>query len=507
MLSKSFQFPFSKFLNVFSFFIVVMFFSALPAGAVTINEFAVPTDSCVPYGIAAGPDGNLWFTERSGLNIGRITTAGVITEFPLPAAHEALNSITAGPDGNLWFTETWPSGIGRITTDGVITEFPLPVANDDPGGITAGPDGNLWFTESFPSGIGRITTDGVITEFPLPFVGYPGDISAGPDGNLWFAVTPTMPSGSSYIGRITTAGVITKLTLPMAGGAPMGITSGPDGNLWFTVQSSSEAGNSNIGRITTGGVITEFPLNGISYPGGITTGPDGNLWFTEAYDSLIGKITTAGVITEFSVPLMPGVLSESPSQITAGSDGNMWFTIAPGQIGQLVLDDVLKIEAPTPATTFTAVYPGPADQSGYFSDMTSKNSDLSKAVPLWMWEEGPAAPSYTVNPADPVRVTLNLGYYLEPVDVYAGLQIPGFSGDIYLFGQDGGLHSLSAEGLVKYRSSVLSVKTDILTTTESVIADLKNAYPGTWYFYTLVVPAGNVDNGIVDSYYLWKTSY
>jgi hypothetical protein len=34
--------------------------SAQPA--VTITEFALPTPSSFPTGIAAGPDGNLWFT-------------------------------------------------------------------------------------------------------------------------------------------------------------------------------------------------------------------------------------------------------------------------------------------------------------------------------------------------------------------------------------------------------------------------------------------------------------
>ena len=34
-----------------------------------------------PDGIAAGPDGNLWFTEIDGNRIGRITPTGVVTEF------------------------------------------------------------------------------------------------------------------------------------------------------------------------------------------------------------------------------------------------------------------------------------------------------------------------------------------------------------------------------------------------------------------------------------------
>jgi len=38
-----------------------------------IREFGVPTVDSLPFGIAAGPDGNLWFTENAGKKIGRIT--------------------------------------------------------------------------------------------------------------------------------------------------------------------------------------------------------------------------------------------------------------------------------------------------------------------------------------------------------------------------------------------------------------------------------------------------
>jgi len=111
-------------------------------------------------GIAAGPDGNLWFTEWNWSNIGRITTAGVITEFPIPTANSAPMGIAAGSDGSLWFTEWNWSNIGRITTAGVITEFPILPPVGLPAGIAAGPDAALWFTEVAQAGdhIGRITT-------------------------------------------------------------------------------------------------------------------------------------------------------------------------------------------------------------------------------------------------------------------------------------------------------------------------------------------------------------
>jgi hypothetical protein len=65
--------------------------------------------------------------------------------------------IAAGPDGNLWFTEAGRNRIGRITTAGVLTEFSAGISpGGEPEGIAVGPDGNLWFTEIAGNRIGRL---------------------------------------------------------------------------------------------------------------------------------------------------------------------------------------------------------------------------------------------------------------------------------------------------------------------------------------------------------------
>src|SRR5437867_1070567 len=48
------------------------------------REFTIPTSNSNPIGITAGRDGNLWFTENNGSQIGRITTAGTVTGYPVP---------------------------------------------------------------------------------------------------------------------------------------------------------------------------------------------------------------------------------------------------------------------------------------------------------------------------------------------------------------------------------------------------------------------------------------
>jgi hypothetical protein len=102
-----------------------------------------------------------------GYRLGKITTAGVVTEYSAGiTANSGLAGIAAGPDGNLWFTEPDGDRIGKITTAGVVTEYRNGItAGSWPYGIAAGPDGNLWFTESDGDRIGKITTASVVTEY------------------------------------------------------------------------------------------------------------------------------------------------------------------------------------------------------------------------------------------------------------------------------------------------------------------------------------------------------
>ena len=299
----------------------------MAANALFIGEYSIfpaYTISGIESGLAAGPNGDIWFTDRVNDKIVRITRSGDVSVFTLPPFGQLTGSITSGPDGNIWATKAFNGKILRITPEGVVTEFS--VGMDSPGRITAGPDGNLWFTAS--NLIGQMTTAGNLTTFPLPTANAtPIGITAGPDGNLWFAET-----GANQIGRITTAGIITEFPIPTPSAQPVSITSGPDGNLWFT-----ESGK--IGRISPEGVITEFPIPTTnSYVYGITSGPDGNLWFPVNTRDKIGRITTSGVfLSELSTPSAVS----APQQITASPDGLIWFTESnTNKIGIISLADV-----------------------------------------------------------------------------------------------------------------------------------------------------------------------
>jgi streptogramin lyase len=279
---------------------------------VTAVEFKTPTRYTSPESITLGPDGNLWFTELTGNNIGRISPSGEIKEYSVPTDTCHPKTIVAGPDGNLWFTEAWAGNIGRITPSapsGDIREFPVVSDGSYPYGIAAGPDGNLWFTESYA--IRCIDTSGVIVaEFPVP--NRPLHITKGPDDALWFT-----EYYESNVGRITTGGEIHEY--PISCGAD-GIAAGADGNIWYVGGSNC----STVGRVSLSenGKDTPFELPTESAgPKWIARTPSGDLWFTEFAVAQVGRITADGQITEY--PLSPEV---QPGGIVLGPDGNLWFT-------------------------------------------------------------------------------------------------------------------------------------------------------------------------------------
>jgi len=349
-----------------------------PSTTVSTSEYPAPSFLASPpvfprvFGIAAGPDGALWFTEENIKKIGRITTTGVITEYQAPAGP---SFITAGPDGALWFSELGTDGIGRVSTTGAITEYPFAGIGGGASGITAGPDGALWFTYAVDK-IGRMTTTGVVTAYKIPNTqAGAGAITAGPDGALWFT-----ESSSGAIGRITTDGAITEYQIPggVSQGHPSGIAAGPDGALWFT-QLLIPAASGKIGRITTSGVITEYPTPGSPQPYGITVGPDGALWFTDLSAPVIGRITTAGMATTYSSGNNGGV------EITIGPDGALWF---PGNGGT----NVVRVGLPT-STVCTYSLP---QGSQAFSSGSGNATAAVRAAGTCTWTASSAVPWVTI---------------------------------------------------------------------------------------------------------------
>src|SRR5215207_11706 len=314
-----------------------------------VSEFALPTGSSEPAGIAPGPDGNLWAVERAASRVVRVTPTGAATEFALPAGREPLDIVAAG--GFIWFTERTGDRIGRLdpgagsdaAVQASVVEFVLPGAGSRPTSIASGAEA-VWFTEAGSDEIGRLTFAGTMTEFAIPGAGSaPSGIVSGPDGAFWFTET-----GSGEVGRITTGGVVTnEFRVPTleAPAARLGsIVAGPDGALWFV-----DDGLDHVRRITTGGLQAQFP---VPFGGGlsdIAAGPDGALWLTEGRAGKLARMTTTGAVSEYTLPTS----GAGPAGITAGPDGALWFTERlSGAVGRISID--------TPPDALPAGPPGAA---------------------------------------------------------------------------------------------------------------------------------------------------
>jgi virginiamycin B lyase len=326
--------------------------AARAAGVVGLVE-EIPMHANVG-GIAAGPDGNLWFIlntpfGKNGRNtVGRITPNGRVKRFRAGLSSKVEPSeIVAGADGNLWFTfeRGGGGGVARVTPQGRITEFlEPPELHGVPFEIAATPDGGIWFDHAAiltPTGqaIGRATPSGAIAEFSagLAETAAVTNPVAGPDGNLWFADNSDHPA----IGRVTPNGEISTFPLPPREFPILeGPTPGPDGKLWFSVNEPTPA----VERISSTGTIERFTAGlgaRVEDVGPFATGSDGKVWFgiekrpprgrrdTERGLTGIGSITVGGAISEYSHCLRPMPSFSGPNSLTVGPDGNIWFATWP----------------------------------------------------------------------------------------------------------------------------------------------------------------------------------
>ncbi|MEN2280878.1 hypothetical protein AAGF08_01985 [Algoriphagus sp. SE2] len=142
-----------------------------------VKEFTIPTGNSRPIGIIPDPDCDLesmWFTQESGVKIGRIDKDGRISEYPIPALqkNDVLGSLTFDNHKNLWVQVYNPSAecysyllkldksiretIGLSLSDVPYSTHVLSSKMPMLHRIKMDFDGNLWFTEMMTDKIGVI---------------------------------------------------------------------------------------------------------------------------------------------------------------------------------------------------------------------------------------------------------------------------------------------------------------------------------------------------------------
>ncbi|GAA1501844.1 virginiamycin B lyase family protein [Nocardioides humi] len=311
-----------------------------PGRAPTIATYPVPTADAGLDSLVVGPDGQLWFTERKGWKLGRITAAGAITEFPVPpmGGGSGPSDIVRGADGYLWFLTDSRFRLGRATTGGTVervAEAPLATIFSD---LAAGRGRGVWLTQADGGQVHRLldadTNPAQGWSLATSYLS-PTPMAVAPDGALWYG------DGAGYLKRLDEAGNQTNHPISW-GNSNIDSTSlafGSDGALWATgfapgtPLSTAEGGS--VGRFD-GTSLRAWPLPELAthvdpVPGSMTAGPDGALWWAE--DGAIGRITTTGVISR--VRIAP----HDPDDIAFGPDGRLWFLdTGANRVGAITVD-------------------------------------------------------------------------------------------------------------------------------------------------------------------------
>ena len=307
-----------------------------------------------PFGIALGPDGNLYVTDTGNSLIRKVTPAGAVTTFVGKldtfggtdgSGTNATFNRPHGPvfdrAGNLYVADYAGATIRKITPAGAVTTLAGTAGstgNVDGTGAAArfaGPSSlaidsadNLYVADSLNHVIRKITPAGVVTTLAgtagslgatdgtgaAARFNNPRGIVCAADGTLYVADT-----GNNSIRKIAADGAVTTLAgmTNTVGGAdgtasaarfnfPNSITLDQSGNLIV-----ADENNCTIRRVTTGGVVTTIAglagaqgrVNGsganarFNQPTGVAVDGSGNIYVVDYVNQLIRRIAANGNVT------------------------------------------------------------------------------------------------------------------------------------------------------------------------------------------------------------------
>ncbi len=291
--------------------------AALPAQATAApavdGEFSIAGGVGPDNDIVQGPDGNMWVTLQNDNGVARITPAGVVTEFPL--ANTAFG-IAVGPDNNLWVSTT--IGVIKVPPGdpGNPTAYDVGLANGR--GIVAGPDGKMWVAGTDQL-VSFSPADPEATDVSTPIIGLaPHGMGVGSDGVLWIADG----NGRVISATAAPAPTVTPYDIQInASGGAQDVAGGPNGQVAYAAPTTDPQ---TVGRITPGGdpLMTELTA---SDPFGVTFAPDGAYWFARSQANDLLRLTPDGQTSMLTGFAPSGGVG--PRKIAPGPDNTLWVTL------------------------------------------------------------------------------------------------------------------------------------------------------------------------------------
>jgi virginiamycin B lyase len=321
-----------------------------------ITEYTLPANR-TPSGVAAAPDGSVWFGEWGLPGVAHLFPNGTVTEYkwPYPDSASISNCQMATQIWGvaLWNGSVWGSDFLYSRLVGVNPstgqDQKIDLANGTtPYTLAVSPNNYLWFTESkLGAAIGRVSpTNGTVDYYNLPTAKYWESVyvlfrndtvgyvlaldGVDPEIAQIYSFNPSLSSPSfSPVGENQTLY------------APTGLALG-DGGIWATEHSASAMAFLNF----TTDRWTIFPTSTVSYTPWVLTYFDGSngsaVWFNEHYGNRMGVIyDNSTQLTEYNVsnpPLYNLTTITDPTNgvnmVTMGiAPHGAWFAAAGGFVG------------------------------------------------------------------------------------------------------------------------------------------------------------------------------
>jgi virginiamycin B lyase len=316
----------------------------------TLNDSFFLTSNATPWGITAGPDGKVWFTDSTSNQVQSLTPGASTPNPPINVGSSPEGIVSAA--GQLWFTETGANAIGRInpTTGQYLGHIPVPTPNSGPQSITYDPaNGLIYFTEGLAGKIGSLNpaTGAISDNITLSnsaSTPIPNGITYSPaDHKIWFVEQVAKAIGVYDPANPTSSVAPIYLAGASASPVPTAMTLGSDGNLWIAETGSGQFQSYNpaSGTFSQAYSLPASSGNGGARINGITSGPDGNIYFT------VGRFSV-GQIDWFNPSILAAAGSNysqdisflntpngasAPFGIAPGPDGNVWFVEQDGSNG------------------------------------------------------------------------------------------------------------------------------------------------------------------------------
>jgi virginiamycin B lyase len=170
-------------------------------GTARFTEYPIPTAHALPYWLAFGPHGQVWFTEFGTGKLGALNPAtGKVSEYPLPDGSNPAG-ITVSPSGQVWATTTQGLLVRVDARTGAMQLFRIPQPDDY--GVAIAGDGTVWV--GLASGMAVYSFDpatAVFTGHRLPAGSDPWWVVAGPS-RVWAAASSTAQGGLAELGRVS----------------------------------------------------------------------------------------------------------------------------------------------------------------------------------------------------------------------------------------------------------------------------------------------------------------